>query len=389
MLTLAVIQWIQMALWAVTAAGLYWGYRPPVRHTRLDHLSLFQKIKALDLVGFGLLSVSLSLFLTGLNLGGGLYGWTDSHVLGSLVSGIVVLISFFLFEWKGIKTGILHHGGKEQGRTFAICAALLFIEGIMLFSIIIFYPVLTVNLFETDPFLEVARGQPFWIACMFSTLVYGYVSTKRRSIRAPMFVGFVLFTAGLIGLATIEPGHSINAIVFNGLAGLGFGAPLVLIVAGVQLSTPHHLIATATAVTTSARAVAATVFTAIYSPALSTRLDKYIPAYVSEAALVAGLPPSSVPAFISALTGTDPAAVMQVPGVTPTIAAAGGAALKHAFADGIRVIYVIAVPFGALACIGVLCLGDLRKVMNYRVDAPVEDLRHHRQHERAQVAEAA
>lgn len=64
----------------------------------------------------------------------------------------------------------------------------------------------TVNLFETDPFLQAARAQPFWIACACSTLVYGYVSTKRRSIRAPMFVGFVLFTAGLVGMATVEPG---------------------------------------------------------------------------------------------------------------------------------------------------------------------------------------
>lgn len=135
-----------MALWGVTAVGLFFGYRPPVRHTRLDHLSLYQKIKALDLIGFGLLSAGLALFLTGLNLGGGLYRWTDSQVLGTLISGIVVLLSFFVFEYKGTKTGILHHdlfsGGKEQGRTFAICAGLLFIEGIMLFSVVIFYPVL-------------------------------------------------------------------------------------------------------------------------------------------------------------------------------------------------------------------------------------------------------
>ena len=192
-----------------------------------------------------------------------------------------------------------------------------------------------------------------------------------------MFVGFVLFTAGLIGMATIEPGDSTNAIVFDGLAGLGFGAPLVLIVAGVQLSTPHHLIATATAVTTSARAVAAAVFTAIYSAALSGRLAKYIPAYVPKAALLAGLPPSSIPAFMGALTGTDPSALAHVPGVTPAIIGAGVAALKQAFADGVRVVFIIAVPFGVLACILCFFLGDLRKVMDYRVDAPVEDLHHH------------
>jgi len=193
-----------------------------------------------------------------------------------------------------------------------------------------------------------------------------------------MFVGFLLLTAGIIGMATIEPGYSTNAVIFNGLAGLGFGAPLVLIVAGVQLSTPHHLIATATAVTTSARAVAATVFVSIYSAALGTRLDHLIPSLVPKAALGAGLPPASLPAFIQALTGTNPGALAKVPGATPIITAAGRLALKHAYADGIRVVYIIAAPFGALACIACFFLGDLRKVMNYRVDAPVEDLHHHK-----------
>ena len=196
-----------------------------------------------------------------------------------------------------------------------------------------------------------------------------------------MFVGFLLFTAGIVGLATIQPSDSTRAIVFSGLAGLGFGAPLVLIVAGVQLSTPHHLIATATALTTSSRAVAATVFTAIYSAALTTRLTDYIPKYVAEAALHAGLPKTSLPAFVGALASDNTAALPKIAGVTPIIIEAGVAALKQAFADGIRVVYIIAAPFGALACIGCFFLGDLTDTMTYRVDAPLEDLHAKHHHE--------
>jgi hypothetical protein len=244
-----------MALWGATALGLFFGYRPPKRHTRFDHLSFVQKLGRLDLPGFGLLTVGLTLFLTGLNLGGGLFSWTAVQTLATLIIGIVILLAFAIYEWKFTKTGIMSHelfrGGKNAGRTFALCVGLIFIEGILLFSYIIFYPVLTTSLFETDPFLEVARGQPFWVACGLSTVLYGYASTKLRTIRAPLFVGFFLFTAGLIGLTTIQPGDSTRAVVFAGLAGLGFGGPLVLIIAGVQLSTPHHLIATATALTVS------------------------------------------------------------------------------------------------------------------------------------------
>ena len=135
-----------MGLWALTAICIFIGYRPPKRHTRLDHLSIWQKLGHLDLPGFGLLTTGLTLFLTGLNLGGGLFSWTNARVLATLIVGIIILICFGVYEWKGTRTGILHHdlfsGGKARGRTFAICVSLIFIEGIMLFSYIIFYPTL-------------------------------------------------------------------------------------------------------------------------------------------------------------------------------------------------------------------------------------------------------
>lgn len=135
-----------MGIWIATAAGIIVGYRPPKRHTRLDHLSFLQKLAHLDLIGFVLLTPGLSLLLVGLNLGGGLYGWTNPRVLATLIIGIAILIGFGLYEWKGTSTGILHHhlfrGGKNAGRTFAICLLLIFIEGVMLFSYIIFYPVM-------------------------------------------------------------------------------------------------------------------------------------------------------------------------------------------------------------------------------------------------------
>ena len=205
-------------------------------------------------------------------------------------------------------------------------------------------------------------------------MLWGYASTRFKTIREPLFVGFVIFTGGIVGLATVQPGQSTNAIVFSALVGLGLGAPLTLAVTGVQLSTPKNLIATATAVTTCARAVAASVFTAIFSAAFSTRLTKNLPNDVAGAALKAGLPPSSLKAFVEALAGGDSAALSHIPGVTPKILASGLAALKQAYADSIRVVFIIAAPFGVLACICCLFLGRLRTTMNYSVDAPVEDL---------------
>lgn len=241
-------------------------------------------------------------------------------------------------------------------------------------NLLIFTPDRTTTLFETDPFLGAARQLPYWIASAISTVIYGYCSTKFKTIRSPMFVGFFIFTCGFIGLSTIQPSNNFSAMAFVALAGLGFGSPLILVIAGVQLSTPHDLIATATAATTCSRAIAAAVFTAIFSAALSARLEKFIPEYVSKAALQAGLPKSSLGAFIQALSSDDSSALKDISGVNMQIIASGVSALKQAYADGLRVVFIIAVPFGVLACIASLFLGDLRKAMNYGVDAPMENL---------------
>lgn len=188
-----------------------------------------------------------------------------------------------------------------------------------------------------------------------------------------MLAGFVVFTAGLVGMATVQPNNSVNAIVFDGLAGLGFGSPLILIVAGVQLATPHHLIATATAVLTSTRAVAASTFTAIYTAAYATQVKTKLPRAVAAAASAAGLS-SHLADFVESAIAGNTTAMESMPGITTNIVEAGLQGVKQGQADSYRLVSIIAAPFGILACVSVYLLDDLRTLMTYRVDAPVEEL---------------
>ena len=190
-------------------------------------------------------------------------------------------------------------------------------------------------------------------------------------------MGFFIWTCGLIGFACLQPGDSSVSLGVYALIGVGFAAPLILVVAGVQLSAPHHLMATATAAVVSSRTVGGSIFTAINSAAVGNRLAKYIPAYIAKAVLPAGLPPTSLGPFIGALSSQDMAALAYIPGVTPAVIGAGVGALQQAFADAIRVVYYIAVPFGVVSVILCYFLGDFSAKMNYIVEAPLEDLHHH------------
>lgn len=229
----------------------------------------------------------------------------------------------------------------------------------------------------------VARQEAFWVGCIIGSILFGYWSTRYKTIREPMAGGFFIFTCAMIGFSTIQPGQSVNAIAFATLSGFGFGVILILVIAGVQLCTPHHLIATSTAVVTTARAAAGAIAVAMYAAVFRTRIEKKLPAYVAQAALVNGLSPESIPVFIGAFLSNDETLLGNITGITPSVVAASVVAMKQAYADSLRIVFIVAVPFGVVAFAACYFLADINRLMNYGVEAPVETLHAKKRHEAA------
>lgn len=205
-------------------------------------------------------------------------------------------------------------------------------------------------------------------------MIYGTVSTKAKSIRWPLLVGFALWTGGLIGQSTLQPGQLATALGTIALLGVGLAGPLILILAGVQLTIPPDLMATGSAAVVCTRALGATIFTAIYGAAVNGRLNQYLPKYIANAVLPLGLAPSSLGLFIRDLSTQDFSSLESLPGVTPQIIAAGAQALQQAFVDAIRVVFIVGAALGGLACVLCFCLQSLKHRMDYQVDGPVETL---------------
>ena len=62
---------------------------------------------------------------------------------------------------------------------------------------------------------------PWQVAAAISGFVFGAVSTLYRTIREPLFFGFLIWTVGLIGLATVQPDSSTKVEIFAAVAGFG------------------------------------------------------------------------------------------------------------------------------------------------------------------------
>jgi len=234
-------------------------------------------------------------------------------------------------------------------------------------------------LFESDPLLGAVDLLSVFVPTMFLTAVFGLISTKTKSVRWPMCAAFIIWTIGLIGQATVEPNQRSKFLGFGVLVGIGLAGPLSLILAAVHLSVPKQILATASAAVVSSRSLGATIFVAAYAAAVGNRLASYIPRYVADAVLVLGLPPTSLGPLLADLAAQNVEGLSSIPGVTPQIIEAAVRALDQAYADGIRIVWIIAAVIGALAAVLVPLLKDLKDKMDYIVDAPVEELheKHH------------
>ncbi|KAJ9606740.1 hypothetical protein H2200_008749 [Cladophialophora chaetospira] len=368
--------WFQTALWGFSTIALLVGYRPPKRHTRYDNYSIWKKLITLDLLGFFLFTAGLTLLITGISLGAAQFPWTAVETLAPLIVGIVTLAGFGVWEWKGTSTGMIPHAiwgaGNHSGRRFVICSLLITFEGLLHFCVLVFTPTQS-TLFTTDPVKVTARLVPYYTCAMIGAIMYGYISTRLRTIRWPMMVGFIMFSAGVGALISVRPGDSVKALIFEGLAGFGLGAPLALVVAGVQLAVPYQVLATATALIASARAIGIAVFTAIFTVAFNRSMTSSIAKWIPRAAVLAGVPGPSIPDFVKAIANHDPN-VASIPGVTAAMVQAGILADKNALADALQVVFAIAMPFGVISAVMAYWLGSYKETMNYVVEAPVEEL---------------
>lgn len=130
---------------------------------------------------------------------------------------------------------------------------------------------------------------------------------------------------------------------------------------------PDALIATAGALSLSLRVLGGSIGYTIYESVFANKINVNLPTYTAQYATEAGLPASSVTAFLTAMLGADPSSAANVDGVTPEILAQAALGIKWAYADSLRYVWYTSIPFGILAIIACCFLKDSRKYLTNRI----------------------
>lgn len=185
-----------------------------------------------------------------------------------------------------------------------------------------------------------------------------------------MTVAAVFTTAFVAAIAASNASteHQTTALLLVGTIAAGY-------IENLTLSSTAYLwdpadIGLVTGVMGAIRTGLSAIATSMYSSILTTESSKYIPQKVMPAALAAGLPESSMKALLSSITLGD---FTAVPGISPGIIAATGAAVKDAYALSFRTVYLCTLPFGALLIVAALLSPNVEQYLTDEVARKMHD----------------
>ncbi|KAH7386393.1 putative major facilitator superfamily transporter [Cadophora sp. MPI-SDFR-AT-0126] len=364
--------WISLIYNFVAFVGMVLTYFPE-RHIVLEKESKMQTLKKIDWLGAVFSIVGITLFLVALQAGGYTHPWTSAYVLAQLIIGILLIIAFVIWEWKGAKVPMVPRELFQGQQTIGVTFLLLFVAGMNFYSLINFFPLTFSAVYAPDPVQVGLKGLGYGISVTAgATIINWALSIFKNHNRELIIACCIVMTAFSGALAVVNPTNPKIAVALGTIAGFGVGGVLVPPSTIALTVCPDSLIATTVALSLSIRVIGGSIGYTIYFNIFSDKLTKALPTYVANAVAAAGLPQADIMAFVGTFL-TDPTSIMNVHGATPAIVAAATRGSQEAYSYALRYVWYTSIAFGVVAIVAACFLGNNRKYLTGRVAAKIRD----------------
>jgi MFS family permease len=291
-----------------------------------------EKILQMDLLGTATIMAAVCCFILALQWGGISKSWKDSSVIGTLVGWVLLSICFVVLQWwNGERAIIVPRLVKE--RTNYIGMMFVFLIGGSFFVLLFYIPIYFQVVSNVSAQESGIRNLAMIISVTIGTIVSGgYITAKGHFVPLMIFSG-VVTTIGAGMIYTLDIGSpSSKWIGYQVLAGIPLGVGFQIpIIATQAISAPADL-SSATAMVLFCQTVGGAFFVSAGQSALANVLMTKLPQYV----------PNINPGSILAVGATE------LRDVFPAEAIPG---IVHAYMDGLRATYLIAIVAGGVATI--------------------------------------
>jgi EmrB/QacA subfamily drug resistance transporter len=281
----------------------------------------------IDYAGAALLAVVLSGLTLVADLGGSMYAWSSSVMIGIMGASAISLVAFLFIELRASEPILPPR--LFALRSVSVTSLLGFIVGFALFGSVTYFPVFLQVVKSVSPTGSGLQMMPMMGGMLLTSITSGQLISRTGRYKVFPVFGLAVITIGLFLISRLEPNAS--ALHSSGLMlvlGLGLGCVMQVLVIAVQNAVEYKDLGVATSAATLFRMIGGSLGTAILGAVFSGRL----------AARIA----ESVPGAAAGTShGINAQAISQLP-------AAQRALYAGAFTGAIDSVFLVAAVVGAI-----------------------------------------
>lgn len=346
----------------------FFFYHPPTfRMKHGEHASVLKYIKNFDYFGTVLYTGGLLILVMGLNWGGSVYPWKSGYVIGTIVAGFIGLVAFVLWELYAplkeplVPMHLFRNGGWNAATILSGLGASVY------YALAIVWPNMIAVLYDDGDQMSAAWYASFvGLFIILGEIAGGFLAKSIGHLRMQCIVTVVISGIFFGCTATSTPDTKARACAFVALGTFFIGWTESLAISIVTISAwDQSKLGSVSGLAGSIRFFITSIASTVYNVTLNNRLASTVAAQVPPALVAAGLPSSSVSAFLAALTSG--AGFADVPGATATVIAAGVRANKMANADAYRTIFFVSIAFSCIALIASCMLPNVDALLTGKV----------------------
>ncbi|EXM09516.1 fungal trichothecene efflux pump [Fusarium oxysporum II5] len=362
--------YLGIILSVITLALYQFLYHPPTFSQLHVGKTRIQQTKELDWIGMSLFTTGCVLFLVGLSWGGTTYPWKSAEVLCTLVTGIMTLAGFFVYEahFCSVKPLIPSSVFKNTGFVAVVTCAT--VASMVYYSLTVLWPTIISALYTTD---SIKVG---WQSCVIGGgVVLGQAMSGLAIAYVPHLKIQCICAAALVmtfitSMCSLSPDRWANTIAFGLIACTAVGYIENVAVTCVTLLWEPQDIGLASGILGSIRALGGAIAQALYVSILSNELTRKMPEYVTPAATKLGLPTKSLPSLFEAINKGD---YSDVPGINKAIIESVGDAVVKAYTNSLHYVFYATVPFSCIMLVAACLVPDVKKFLTYNVAKRLQD----------------
>ena len=371
------VYYIAIIYASISLAGTGFFYFPPSRPRNDNDKTRFQEFKELDFIGIVLFAAGLTVLLLGFSWAGTPgHPWTSDSVIAPIVVGAVVFFSAFAYDFtfRGKDAFFPFHLFKRF-REFSGLLILVFVAGMIFFSMSALIPQATLYCFTSDPIqigvilLPNTIGQTVGAVIPLATLHW----TKK--IKLNIILGILIQTIFMALCAYPLPSNQAGWMGITFFAQLSFPWVRSFCIVNAGLHVKQWELGQAVGIIGTFGNLGGSIGNAIFTAILTGIVNGKIGPRVSAAAVSNGFDPRNLAALIPAVAENAvgvPGAFADVPGVTPAIVAATSEAYKSAYAYAFQRVFFATIPFDVIALAVTFFISDSSKYLTNHTSIRME-----------------